>query len=320
MRVLSRSDVLSVIRMPEAIEVMARAFGQLSGGQAEMPVRVVLKSGPGVTLFMPSRLGSEGRRGAKVVSLYQGNRDLGLPSIHGVILMVDDETGRPLALMDAGELTAIRTAAAAGLAARLLSSKTASVLTVFGAGAQAPKQIGAVRAVRPIEEVRVVSRHGESAQALAKSLEGVEARAVRDAEEAVRGAHIVVAATTSTSPVFPGAALPPGVHVSGVGSFTHEMQEVDVDVVRRARVVVEDRASAMEEAGDLIIPIGAGQVPTDVIDCELGDIVNGKAPEGRAGHELTFFKSVGTAVQDVAIGGAVLDAAEREGVGTLVEM
>ncbi|NNF29417.1 MAG: hypothetical protein HKN73_19475, partial [Gemmatimonadetes bacterium] len=105
-----------------------------------------------------------------------------------------------------------------------------------------------------------------------------------------------------------------------VGSFTDEMQEVDVDVVRRARVVVEDRASAMEEAGDLIIPIGSGQVPADVIDCELGDIVNGKAPEGRAGRELTFFKSVGTAVQDVAIGGAVLDAAEKAGVGTLVEM
>jgi ornithine cyclodeaminase len=320
LRILSKADVLSVMKMPEAIDVMAEAFGQLSGGQAEMPVRVALRSGPGITLFMPARLERDGQRGAKVVSLFQGNRDLGMPSIHGVILMVDDETGRPVALMEAGELTAIRTAAAAGLAARLLSPPHASVLTIFGAGAQAPRQIEAVRAVRPIEEVRCVSRDGASARALADSLEGVDAVAVQDAEDAVRGAHIVVAVTTSPVPVFPGAALAPGVHVSGSGSFTHEMQEVDADVVRRARVVVEDRASAMEEAGDLIIPIGNGEVPQGVIDCELGDIVNGKAPEGADGRELTFFKSVGTAVQDVAIGAAVLDAAVRAGVGTVVEM
>jgi len=320
LRILSRAEVVSVSTMASAIDVMARAFGQLSAGGAEMPVRVALRSGPGITLFMPSRLDEEGRRGAKVVSLFQGNRELGLPSIHGVILMVDDETGRPIALMDAGELTAIRTAAAAGLAAKLLSHAEASVLTIFGAGAQALRQIEAVRTVRPIVEVRCVSRNGESARRLAAGLEDVKALAVRDPEDAVRGAHIVVTATTSSTPVFPGAALPPGVHVSGVGSFTHEMQEVDVNVVRRARVVVEDRASAMEEAGDLIIPIGNGDVPADVIDCELGDIVNGEAPEGRDGRELTFFKSVGTAVQDVAIGGAVLEAAVKAGVGTVVEL
>jgi len=320
LRVLSRADVVSLIGMSDAIDVMAGAFGQLSAGKAEMPVRVALRSGSGATLFMPSRLQEQGRRGAKVVSLFQGNRDLGLPSIHGVILMVDDRTGRPVAVMDAGELTAIRTAAAAGLAARLLSVPDASVLTVFGAGAQAPRQIEAVRAVRPIDEVRCVSRRGESARELAAGLQGVRAVVMADPEEAVVGAQIIVAATTSPTPVFPGAAIASGTHVSGVGSFTHEMQEVDVDVVRRARVVVEDRASAMEEAGDLIIPIDRGEVPPGVIDCELGDIVNGRAPEGPAGRELTFFKSVGTAVQDVAIGGAVLDAAEKAGVGTVVAL
>ena len=320
LRVLSRAQVLSLITMPEAIEAMARAFGQLSARKAEMPVRVALSTGPGVTLFMPARLADEARRGAKVVSLFQGNRAVGLPSINGVILMVDDQTGLPTALMDAGELTAIRTAAAAGLATKLLSRPDSRVLTVFGAGAQAPRQIEAVRAVRAIDEVRVVSRSGDSARRLAEGLEGVEARAVADAGAAVDGADIVVAATTSRVPVFDGSRLPPGTHVSGVGSFTHEMQEIDVDVVRRSRVVVEDRESAMEEAGDLIIPIEAGQVSEDVIDCELGDIVNGRAPEGASGRELTFFKSVGTAVQDVAIGATVLDAAIREGVGTVVEM
>jgi ornithine cyclodeaminase len=222
--------------------------------------------------------------------------------------------------MDAGELTAIRTAAAAGLATRLLSRPDSRVLAVFGAGAQAPRQIEAVRAVRPIEEVRIVSREGASARTLARRLDGVEARAVEDPAEAVEGADVIVAATTSMPPVFRGADLRSGVHVNGAGSFKPSMQEVDVDVVRRARVVVEDRTSALEEAGDLIIPIGDGTVPEDVIDCELGEIVRGEAPEGAAGRELTFFKSVGTAVQDVAIGGAVLDAAIRAGVGTLVSM
>ena len=177
-----------------------------------------------------------------------------------------------------------------------------------------------MRAVRPIEEVRVVSRGGDSAARLAASLEGVAARAVSDVSQAIAGADIIVAVTTSSVPVFPGAGLPAGTHVSGSGSFTHEMQEVDEDVVRRARVVVEDREAAMEEAGDLIIPIEKGVVPADVIDCELGDIVNGDAPTGAAGRDLTFFKSVGTAVQDVAVGSLILERAEERGLGTLIEV
>lgn len=320
LRVLSRAEVVSLVTMEAAIDAMARAFGQLSGGDAEMPIRGRLSTGPGVTLFMPARLGRERERGAKVVSLFQGNRSHGLPSINGVILMLDDDTGLPLALMDAGELTAIRTAAAAGLAAKLLSRPDSRVLTIFGAGAQAPRQIEAVRTVRPIEEVRILSHGGDSAVRLAEALEGVAAKAWEDPEAAVRGADVIVAATTSSTPVFSGASLEDGTHVSGVGSFTHEMQEIDVDVVRRARVVVEDRESAMEEAGDLIIPIEAGLVDADVIDCELGDIVNGKAPEGSAGRELTFFKSVGTAVQDVAVGAEVLRRAVVEEVGTVLDM
>ncbi len=320
LRILSRSDILSLITMPDAIEAMARAFGQLSARAAEMPVRGALTTGDGISLFMPARLGVTGERGAKVVSVFGGNRSRGLPSINGVILMLDDETGLPAALMDAGELTAIRTAAAAGLAARLLSRAECRVLAIFGAGVQAPRQIEAIRAVRPIQEVRVVSRGGESAARLAASLEGVEARAVNDPAEAVDGADIVVAVTTSRTPVFDGAGLPAGTHVSGSGSFLPDHQEVGSEVVTRARVVVEEREAALEEAGDLIIPIAQGLVTRDVIDADLGEIVNGDAPEGRAGHDLTFFKSVGTAVQDVAIGAEVLRRAEAAGVGTIVTL
>ncbi len=319
-RIIARAEILSLITMGDAIEAMARAFGQLSANRVEMPVRVGLASGAGISLFMPARLGASGERGAKVVSIFGGNRARGLPSIGGVILMLDDETGLPAALMDAGELTAIRTAAAAGLAARLLSRPESRVLTVFGAGAQAPRQIEAMRAVRPVEEVRVVSRGGDSARRLASSLDAVAARGVADPGEAVDGADIVVAVTTSATPVFDGARLAAGAHVSGSGSFMPDMREIGGEVVARARVVVEERESAMDEAGDLIIPIREGLVPADVVDAELGEIVNGDAPAGNAGRELTFFKSVGTAVQDVAIGAEVLRRAEAEGVGRVVEV
>ena len=320
LRILSRAEILSLITMHDAIEAMARAFGQLSAGAAEMPVRGALATGDGISLFMPARLGATGERGAKVVSVFGGNRARGLPSINGVILMLDDETGLPAALMDAGELTAIRTAAAAGLAARLLSRAECRVLAIFGAGVQAPRQIEAIRAVRPIQEVRVVSKGGESAARLAASLDGVEARVVNDPAVAVDGADIVVAVTTSRTPVFDGTGLPTGTHVSGSGSFLPDHQEVGSEVVTRARVVVEEREAALEEAGDLIIPIQEGLVTPDVIDADLGEIVNGDAPGGSAGHDLTFFKSVGTAVQDVAIGGVVMRRAEEAGVGTVVAL
>ena len=317
-RIISRAEILGLITMNDAIDAMARAFGQLSAGEVEMPVRGVLTSGDGISLFMPARLGDTGERGAKIASLFAGNRDRGLATINGVILMIDDETGLPAAVMDAGELTAIRTAAAAGLAARLLSRPESRVLTIFGAGVQAPRQIEAVRAVRPIEEVRVVSQGGTSARRLAASLDGVEARALADSAGAVDGADIIVAVTTAGTPVFDGTGLPAGTHVSGSGSFQPHTREVGAEVVTRARIVVEDREAAMDEAGDLIIPIREGLVPEDVIDADLGEIVNGDAPRGNAGRELTFFKSVGVAVQDVAIGAEVLRRAEAEGVGTLV--
>ncbi len=319
-RIISRAEILSLITMNDAIDAMARAFGQLSAGSAEMPVRGALTTGGGISLFMPARLGGAGERGAKVVSVFGDNGARGLPRINGVILMLDDETGLPTALMDAGELTAIRTAAAAGLAARLLSRPDSRVLAIFGAGVQAPRQIEAMRAVRPIEEVRVVSHGGDSAVRLAASLAGVDARAVSDPAAAVDGADIIVAVTTAGSPVFDGSALPAGTHVSGSGTFQPHMREVGSEVVTRARIVVEEREAALEEAGDLVIPIREELVTADVIDADLGEIVNGEAPEGNAGRELTFFKSVGTAVQDVAIGAEVLRRAGAEGVGRVVEV
>jgi len=277
-----------------------------------------------VMLIMPGRLKESGAFGAKVVSVFEKNPERGLPAVNALVLMVDPTTGLPTAIMEGTYLTALRTGAASGLATELLARRDASVLTVFGAGAQARTQAEAVRAVRPIEEVRVVSRTRASAEAFAEELrEGdgqVEVRVLEDRAEAVRGAHVVCTATTSSHPVFPGEAVDPGVHVNGVGSYRPTDREVDDALVRRARIVVDSMEAAMEEAGDVIGPIRRSVISRTGIYGELGELVNEKK-RGREDHDqVTFFKSVGNAAQDLAVGRRVVERAEAEDLGTVVEL
>ena len=217
-------------------------------------------------------------------------------------------------------MTALRTGAAGGLAADLLARKDASVVALFGSGVQARTQLEAVRCVRPVTEVRIVSRHEPSARALAEEQRGVLTRLLDDPLEAVRGAHIVITATDSPTPVFPGDAVEPGTHVTGIGSYTPGTREVDTAFVRRARVFVDQREAALAEAGDLLLPIGEGAFTPDDIVAELGEVAAGRHPGRTTGEEVTFFKSVGNAVQDVAVAQRVLAVAEREGRGVLVEI
>lgn len=279
-----------------------------------------LEAAAGVTLFMPAYLGRTQDLGAKIVSFYGDNPRRGLPAISAVVLVFDSETGMPKALMDAGYLTALRTGAASGLATELLARRDATVLTIFGAGAQAPLQIDAIRCVRPIREVRVVSRRRESAQRLADQIQGVEVRVFEDRSAAVAGAHIIIAATTSTTPVFDGHDVEPGTHINGIGSYTPEMQEVDATVVQRAKIVVDSREAALAEAGDLIIPLRQKTIRQDQVYAELGEIVNGTKPGRTSDTEITFFKSVGVAVQDVAVARRVLRAAESQAHLAVVDL
>ena len=320
LRILSASDVRAAIDMPQAIDAMRDAFGALAAGKAQVPVRLQLETRHGVSLFMPAHLDDPERMAAKVVSVNGGNAQRGLPAIHAVVLVLDPETGRPLALMDGTWLTALRTGAVGGLAADLLARDDAKVVALFGAGVQARTQLEAVRCVRPVEEVRIVSRSGESADTLAAELQGVTARRVDGADEAVAGADIVIAATSSATPVFDGSRIQEGTHVTGVGSYTTAMREVDTELVLRARVVVDQREAVLEEAGDIAGPIADGVVDASVMEAEIGDIVLGTAPGRTDPREITFFKSVGNAVQDVAVAARVLEVAERQGLGTVVEL
>lgn len=325
LRVLSAADVQAAIDMPRAIEAMRDAFGALAAGKAQVPVRLQLETRHGVSLFMPAHLDEPERMAAKVVSVNGGNAQRGLPAIHAVVLVLEPETGRPVALMDGTWLTALRTGAVGGLAADLLAREDASVVALFGAGVQARTQLEAVRCVRSIQEVRIVSRTGESADALAAELQDVAdgriaARRVDDADEAVAGADIVIAATSSSTPVFDGARIEPGTHVTGVGSYTTAMREVDTELVLRARVVVDQREAVLEEAGDIAGPIADGVVDASVMEAEIGDIVLGSAPGRTDAEEITFFKSVGNAVQDVAVAARALTVAEERGLGTVLEL
>ena len=246
--------------MPAAIDAMREAFAALSAHEATVPIRLALETEYGVSLFMPAHLRESGNAGAKVVSVNPGNSARGLPVIHAVVLVLDVPTGRPTALMDGTWLTALRTGAVGGLAADLLARRDAKTVALFGAGVQARTQLEAVRCVREITEVRVVSPSGASADRLAAEVTGVRAVRVDDPTEAIAGADIIIAATNSSTPVFDGSQVEPGTHVTGVGAYTPDMHEVDTALVSRARDIVDQREAVTHETGGIGSPHRGGGV------------------------------------------------------------
>lgn len=316
-RILSGREVRKALPMSEAIEVMATAFGELSNHSAEVPLRSRIATDAGVTLLMSAYLKESRDFGIKVVSVYEKNPDLGLPVVSAVVFVLDPQTGIPKALMDGATLTAIRTGAGGGLAARFLSLEESRIVALFGAGVQARAQLEAVVAVRGIAEVRIISRTRKSAEKLAKEIGSwpnpVKVVLAENPKKAVHEADIVITATTSSTPLFDGNDLKPGVHVTGVGSFTPNMREVDETTVRRAYVVADSREACLAEAGDIIIPNAS-------IHAEIGEIVNGNKPGRTSPDQITFFKSVGVAIQDAAAAAAVLAGAEKMSFGTIVEL
>lgn len=332
MRILRADDVRQAIAMPAAIAAMRDAFAQLARGAVAMPERAVLgvPEHGGTTLVMPAYLPESASLGLKVVSVFPGNAARQLPVVSAAVLLLDPATGLPLALMDGTYLTALRTGAASGLAADLLARPDARVVALFGAGGQAPHQLEAISRVRRIERAWLVNRTPERAELLRERVLGwpeawrpAEVRVAHNADEtrqAVAEADIILTATAASEPLFAGEWVRPGTHVSAVGAFTPQMREVDAALVRRARVVVDQRAAALAGAGDLLEAIREGAFAPEAIAAELGEIVVGRQP-GRTTHdEITFFKSVGVAAQDMAVAGAAYQEALRLGLGTEVDL
>jgi ornithine cyclodeaminase len=304
---LNAEEVRQALPMAEAIAGMKTAFAQLSAGQATVPLRSRIETPAyqGVALFMPAYLHESEDLAIKVVSVFPQNAKRGRPIISGVVLVLDPQTGEPLAMLEGSSLTAIRTGAGAGAATDILARPDAAVAAIIGSGVQARTQLEAVCTVRPIREARIYSPTRPHAAAFAESVAGqgpipANIHVVDDPEAAVAGADIICAATTSATPVFNGRALKPGAHVNGVGSYTPTMQEVDAATIQRALVVVDSRAAALAEAGDLIIPLNSGMIQESHIYAELGEIVSGRKPGRTNPQQITYFKSVGVAVQDAS--------------------
>lgn len=316
-RVLTAADVRASLTMSAAIDAVAAAYAQLAAGKATMPLRSRVHTDKGVSLLMPAHLHDTGDFAVKIVSVYGGNPDLGLPTVTATVLAMDSRTGMPLALMEGDSLTALRTGAAGGVAARYLARNDAKTVALFGAGVQGRAQLQAVMAVRDISRVAIVDPFEASARRLAEEIAGwpeaPEAVVESSPQAAVTQADIVLAATTSKVPLFDGNDLKPGTHVTGVGAFTPEMQEIDPTTIHRARVVVDQRDAVLAEAGDIIKAEAK-------IDAEIGEIVNGDKPGRQNEEEITFFKSVGLAVQDAVTAAAVLKAAKEKGLGTVIQM
>ncbi|VAW31566.1 Ornithine cyclodeaminase [hydrothermal vent metagenome] len=325
-RILSAKDVRQALPMAEAIEGMKQAFAQLSTGQAVVPLRGRVDVAPqqGTTLTMPAFLSKSNDLAVKVVSIFPKNGARFEPTIYAAVLVLDAETGRPLALLEGGALTAIRTGAGAGAATDLLANPDASVVAILGSGVQARTQLEAVCTIRQVREVRVYSPTHEHAVDFARELRGVGPipkliRIMSNVETAVRGAEIICTATTSSNPVFKNEDLSLGVHINGVGSYTPAMQEIDAATVQRALVVVDSREAAWEEAGDLIVPLQDGLITKDHVHAELGEIVAGLKPGRTSPEQITFFKSVGVAVQDAIAGRIALENAIEHDLGMEVD-
>jgi len=327
LRVLSKQDVQRAVPMRKAIEIVKGAFAQLSAGKAVVPLRTQLpvERHEGVTLFMPAYLSESDDLGVKIVSVFPRNLEIGLPTIFALVVVVEAATGRPVAVMDGTYLTALRTGAASGAATELLARQDAKVAAIFGAGAQGRTQLLAVCEVRDIERAWVYDVNPQAAERYAQEMGGqgrvpADLRVASSPAEAVREADVLCTATTSQTPVFADADLKPGVHINAVGSFTPEMQEIPEQTVGRARLVVGSREGCLAETGDLIIPIRKGLITEDDIYAELGEIAAGIRPGRESAGEITLFKSVGNAVQDVSVAKRVMEAAQRLGLGVEVEL
>jgi ornithine cyclodeaminase len=322
MRVYDAAEITAAVPVGQLLDAVEAAFRDVATGRDRSPVRFHVPLPNGDLLLMPGvREGGSGSS-VKLVTVLPANAARGIPTVQAVVTWFDAETGTPVAVLDGTALTAMRTGAASGVATRLLAREDAAVLALLGTGGQAAWQVRAVRAARPIRELRVFSRNVASCERFAREMatelgDGVRVAAARSAEEAVTAADVVCCATTSAQPVFDAGWLRPGAHVNGVGAFRLGMVELPPELFAEAALVaVDSRAAALAEAGDLVAAIEAGLLDAAAF-VEIGTIGREWAAT-RDPEAITVFKSVGLAIQDVAAAELVVrqQAPPRGGPGS----
>lgn len=328
MLILNANEVRQALPMDQAIAAMKDAYASLSDGTAVTPLRTRLSipSRDAVSLFMPAYLKKESTEAlaVKVVSLYPSNPPRGLAYIQAAVLVFDPETGRALALLEGSALTAIRTGAGSGAAIDILARKDSKIVAIFGAGPQGKTQLEAACTARQIETAFIYNPTTSKAKAFAKEMAGQgkipkDIRVATSPKEAIEHADIICTATGSMEPIFDDKDVKVGAHISAIGAYTPQMQELPIETVARSRIVVDSRATVMDEAGDIVKAIHAGLINEQSIHAELGEIVLGQKSGRSSDEEITFFKSVGNAVQDAAAAQVALMNAHAMKLGVEVE-
>ena len=322
--ILNHADVEQLLPMSICIDIMAEALQALSSGQTYQPLRTVVRppEAAGLMALMPAhRSGDRPLYGLKAVCVFPGNPTLGKDAHQGGVLLFSGTTGEPLALIDASAITAIRTAAVSGVATRLLARPDACDLALIGTGVQAHAHLAAIACVRHLRRVRVASRSFERAKAFAeqsRSLYTFPIEPAANIEVAVRDAHLIVTATSAREPIIERAWLLPGVHINAVGSSLPTTRELDTATVAAASLFVDRRESTLHESGDYLFAERDGVIGPDHIRAEIGELLLGTKPGRTDPDELTLFKSLGLAVEDLAAAEYVFLAAQQRGIGTSV--
>ena len=322
--IVSQAEVQALLPMRECINVMESAFRSLALDRAVMPLRSKMSQpdGRGMLVTMPTYLEGVGL-GLKMLTIFPENHGTGYDAHQGAVILCEAERGRIQAIMDATAITAIRTAAVSGLAARLLARHDAGDLAIIGSGVQAETHLEAMVAVRPVRQVRVYSRRPEHALAFARRAAkkyGLPVQAVSTATEAVQGADLIVTATSAADPVLRGQWVAPGAHITSVGGVLAAACELDGETMRRARIFTDRRESWLKESGNFLRAQREGAIDESQLAGELGDVLLNRVSGRLTDAEITLFDSLGLAIEDLAAARFVYDRAMAEGVGTQVEL
>ncbi|HBJ2609898.1 ornithine cyclodeaminase family protein [Clostridium botulinum] len=329
MLILTAEDIKKVFTMRDAIEADKEAFRLYSTNKAEVPLRtnINIPKYNGTSLFMPGYVEELDTAGIKIVSVFPENVKLGKPAVPAKMILLDGKTGEVSAIMDGTYLTQLRTGASAGAATDILAKEDAKIGALIGAGGQALCQLEALLAARNLEIVKVYSRNFEKVKAFVEEAKknlskyGTEIIGVNSSDEAIENADVITVVTTATSPVFDGRKVKEGAHINGVGSYMKHMQEIDEYIISRAdKIYLDSKEAVLSEAGDFIIPLQKGIIKEDKITGELGQVIS-KAIDGRTiESEITLFKSVGIAVQDVVTAYKIYEKALENKVGKEIEI
>ena len=319
---IAQDEVRDLLPMADCIDAVRRALTALGRDDAIQPLRPImwLPEKVGALGMMPGYVGSIDTMGIKTVTVFPGNAGTDLDSHQGTVMLFDATNGRLKAVIDATEITAIRTAAASAVATDVLARTDSSVLTILGAGVQGRSHVGAIPLVRPITEVRVWSRTMASAERLAASIPAVTSVAVFDSvEDAVAGADIICTTSASAEPILRGDLLEPGMHINAVGSSVPFARELDSNAMARSRLFVDRRESTINESGDFLMARADGVIDADHIVAEIGELLNADHPGRESDDEITLFKSLGLAVEDIGAADLVYRNALDAGRGVAIE-